>query len=174
MRPAAAHKRSYNLPALRAPRSWVLWVMILFFLAYRALLQLKPYSATAPMPALAPHRRGPLALAITARVRALQAAGLPRGELRLAILRALDPAHERAAGGAGNASRGLDAAVHDLLWEISLAQPGVDCAWDASLPLQPISERQGPQVRGHTQCPVAAGCSLHATAERPLPDVCVG
>lgn len=152
MRPPAAHRRSTSLSALRATPILGLWVLLFIFLAYRAYLQLKPHGATAPTPALAPHRRGLVALALTARVRELQEAGLDRGGLRLAIQRALDPAHKQAvkqaAGGASDASRGLDAAVQDLLWDIFLAKPAVDCAWDASLPLQPLSERQGPQVSG--------------------------
>lgn len=169
MRPPAAHRRSTSLSALRATPSLGLCVLLFIFLAYRAYLQLKPHSATAPTSALAPYRQGLLALALAARVRELQEAGLDRGELRLAILRALDPAHKQAAGGAGNASAGSDAAVQDLLWDISLAKQAVDCAWDASLPLQPLSERQGPQVwkAAYEQLYV----SFHLTAERPLPKI---
>ena len=162
MRPLAAHRRSNGLPALQATRLLGLGLLLFIFLAYRAYLQLKPHSATAHTPALAPHRRGPLALALTARVSKLHEAGLDRGDLRLAILRALDPAHEQAAGRAGSASTGLDAAVRDLLWHISLAQPGVECAWDASLPLQPLPERQGPQVRGAVHWQLSVSLVLNA------------
>ena len=128
MRPPAAYRRSTSLSALRATSTLGLWVLLFIFLGYRAYLQLKPHGATAPTPALAPHRRGLLALALTARVRELQEAGLDHGGLRLAIRRAVEPAHKQAAGGASDASRGWNAAVQDLLWDISLAKPAVDCA----------------------------------------------
>ena len=160
------------MSALRATSILGLWVLLFIFLGYRAYLQLRPHGATAPTPALAPHRQGLLPLALTARVRELREAGLDRGGLRLAIRHALDPAHKQAAGGASDSSRGLNAAVQDLLWDISLAKPAVDCAWDTSLPLQPLSERQGPQVRGVATWQLYM--SIHLAAERTLPDSSVG
>ena len=146
MRPAAAHRRPNSLATLRTPRFVVLWVPLVVFLAYRACSHLQLLSNPAPPLVLAPHKSAALARALAARVRSLEADGLARGDLRLALLRAFSPTVAMPAAESSDASRGVDAAVQALLWDISLAQPVVECAWDASLPVRPLAERQGAQV----------------------------
>lgn len=146
MRPAAAHRRPTSLATLRTPRFVVLWVPLVVFLAYRACSHLQLLSNPAPPLVLVPHKSAALARALAARVRSLEADGLARGDLRLALLRAFSPTVAMPAAESSDASRGVDAAVQALLWEIALAQPVVECAWDASLPVRPLGERQGAQV----------------------------
>jgi hypothetical protein len=144
MRPAS--RRTGRFAALRAPRLAALWLLLACCLAYRVRSQLRQRGIRVPAPVHAPGSSSALARALAARVRALSAHGVARAELRLALLRAFSPAGPQPVPADSDGRRGPDAAVQAILWEVALAQPVVQCAWDPSLPLRALPERQGPQV----------------------------
>jgi len=153
MRPAG--RRPGRFAALRAPRLAALWLLLACCLAYRVRSQLRQRGARAPAPVHAPGSSSALARALAARTSALAAHGVARAELRLTLLRAFSPAGLQPVPADSNAQRGSDAAVQAILWEVALAQPVVQCAWDPTLPLRALSERQGPQVGPDPSAPRA-------------------
>jgi hypothetical protein len=153
MRPAG--RRPGRFAALRAPRLAALWLLLACCLAYRVRSQLRQRGARAAAPVHAPGSSSALARTLAARTSALAAQGVARAELRLALLRAFSPAGPQPSPADSDARRGPDAAVQAILWEVALAQPVVQCAWDPTLPLRALSEHQGPQVGPDASAPRA-------------------